>query len=69
MTDSEPLTTSVFHKLSSLLWGLAVLAVVLLAVYVSVGRMLIGNLQSYKGEVLAELNARVPFQIEADTLP
>ncbi|MCB1676593.1 MAG: TIGR02099 family protein [Halioglobus sp.] len=44
---------------------LVVSLIVLLAVYVSVGRMLMSNLQAYQDTVLRELNARVPFAIEA----
>lgn len=59
---------SIFHKLSNILWGMAVTAIVILAVYVSLGRLLSTNLQAYQEEVLAELNSRVPFHIEADRL-
>ncbi len=59
---------SIFHKLSSVLWGLAVLAVVVLATYVSIGRLLSTNLQGWQDEVLAELNRRVPFQISAQAM-
>ena len=68
MSDTESLPRSIFHKLSSVLWVLAVLAIVVLAVYVSLGRLLSTNLQAYQKEVLAELNARVPFEIEAGGL-
>ena len=60
--------TSIFHKLSNFLWGLAVLVIVLLATYVSLGRLLSTNLQNWQEEVLAELNSRVPFQIKAESL-
>lgn len=62
------LQQSIFHKLSNILWGLAVIAVVLLAIYVSLGRVLSTNLQSWQSEVLAELNSRVPFLIRAQRL-
>jgi len=39
---------------------------VLLAFYVSVGRMLVSNLGDYQAGILQELNARVPFTIEAE---
>ena len=38
---------------------------VVLAIYVSVGRLVTGNLGAYKTAVLRELNYRVPFIIEA----
>ncbi|RLQ21922.1 hypothetical protein DWB85_10055 [Seongchinamella sediminis] len=59
---------SIFHKLSSFLWGLAVLAIVLLATYVSVGRLLSSNLQGWQDQVLDALNRRVPFQIHAQRI-
>ncbi len=68
MSDTESLPRSLFHRLSSILWAVAVVAVVVLALYVSVGRILLGNLQQYQGDVLRELNARVPFRIEAQAL-
>ena len=68
MSDHETLTRSVFHRLGSVLWGIAVVGVVVLALYVSVGRTLVGNLQAFQGDVMAALNARVPFRIEAAAL-
>ena len=59
---------SIFHKLSNVLWRLAVIAVVLLAIYVSLGRLFSTNLQTWQDDVLAELNSRVPFLISADRL-
>ncbi|MEP5568514.1 MAG: AsmA-like C-terminal region-containing protein [Halioglobus sp.] len=59
---------SIFHKLSNVLWRLAVVAVVLLAVYVSLGRLFSTNLQTWQDDVLTELNSRVPFRISADRL-
>jgi uncharacterized protein (TIGR02099 family) len=60
------LQNSVFHRLSSILWGVIVTLVVLFALYVSVGRLLASNLGFYREEILAELNSRVPFDIAAD---
>ena len=59
---------SVFHKLSNVLWGVMVMAIVVLAIYVSIGRLLSTNLQSFQDEVLAQLNQRVPFHIAAQQL-
>jgi uncharacterized protein (TIGR02099 family) len=39
---------------------------VLLAIYVSVGRLLASNMGVYGESILAELNSRVPFTVEAD---
>lgn len=59
---------SIFHKLSNVLWGVMVMAIVVLAIYVSLGRLLSTNLQSFQKEVLAELNERVPFHIATERL-
>jgi len=59
---------SIFHKLSSILWGVAVTAIVLLATYVSMGRYLSTNLQNWQQEVLTALNSRLPFEIKAQRL-
>ena len=57
---------SIFHKLSSVLWSAIVILIVLLAIYVSVGRMLTSLTGAYQKEILQELNHRVPFFIDAD---
>ena len=57
---------SFFHRLSGILWAGIVLLLVLLAIYVSVGRMFVGNLGTYRTQILQELNARVPFLLEAE---
>ncbi len=57
---------SIFHKLSSVLWSAIVILIVLLAIYVSVGRMLSSLTGAYQTEILQELNHRVPFFIDAD---
>jgi uncharacterized protein (TIGR02099 family) len=56
---------SVFHRLSSILWGFIVVLIVLLAVYVSVGRMLTSMAGAFQKDILQELNYRVPFLIDA----
>lgn len=48
-----------------MLWALLVLLVVLLAVYVSVGRLLMANLNAYRDPLLTALNERLPFHVEA----
>ncbi len=57
---------SVFHRLSSILWVTIVIAIVLLAIYVSVGRLLSSLTGAYQNQILQELNHRVPFLIDAD---
>jgi uncharacterized protein (TIGR02099 family) len=56
---------SYFNKLSKILWIGLVAGVVLLAVYVSLGRFLVSNVGAYQQEILAQLNQRLPFKIEA----
>ncbi len=45
-----------------------VLAIVVLAIYVSLGRLLSTNLRAFQDEILLELNRRVPFDIAAESL-
>ena len=54
-----------FHRLSRTLWGGIVILIVSLAIYVSVGRLVTANVAGYRNEILRELNARVPFTVEA----
>ncbi|MAT94753.1 MAG: hypothetical protein CME59_19445 [Halioglobus sp.] len=58
--------TSVYHRLSNLLWGVLVTLLLVLAVYVGVGRLVTANLGPYQTAILQELNLRTPFDIEAD---
>ena len=60
------LKQSIYHTLSRVLWGAIVILIVLLAVYVSVGRMLSSLTGSFQAEILQGLNQRVPFTIDAD---
>ncbi|MEH6580372.1 MAG: YhdP family protein [Halioglobus sp.] len=55
-----------FYRLSSILWKAIVGMVVVLAIYVSFGRLLMSNVESFGDEILRELNFRSPFQIEAN---
>jgi uncharacterized protein YhdP len=57
---------TIYQRLNAVLWTLIVCLVVLLAIYVSVGRMLVSNMGVYRGDILQEINARVPFIVEAD---
>ncbi|GAB5453288.1 MAG: YhdP family protein [Halioglobus sp.] len=59
---------SFYHRLASALWGVIVLLLVLLAVYVSVGRMLVSSIDRYSEGILQELNIRAPFDIEAESV-
>lgn len=47
---------------------LLVLLVVLLALYVSVGRLFMANLNAYREPLLQELNARLPFSVSAQQI-
>jgi uncharacterized protein YhdP len=59
------LETSFFHRLSNALWTVIVILIVLLAMYISAGRLLMANLNAYRLDILQELNVRVPFSVEA----
>lgn len=59
---------SIFHKLGNILWGIAVVAIVVLALYVSLGRLLSSNLEFYQEEVLEALNVRTPLELDAQKL-
>ncbi len=54
-----------FNRLGSALWVGIVVLVVMLAAYVSVGRMLTANLSGFRSGILQSLNARLPFTVEA----
>ncbi len=56
------------YKLSYLLWSAITLTIVGLALYVSMGRFLMGNVAPFQQDILRELNARLNFVIEADRL-
>lgn len=53
------------HKLGRMLWRSLVAVIVLLAVYVSCGRLLVGAVGDYQQPILAELNRRLPFEVSA----
>ncbi|MEZ5502672.1 MAG: DUF3971 domain-containing protein [Halioglobus sp.] len=55
----------IFNRLGDILWGAIVLLLVLLAVYVSVGRLLVANVSGFRTGILQELNARAPFTVDA----
>jgi uncharacterized protein (TIGR02099 family) len=55
----------IYNRLGTVLWRGIVLLLVLLAIYVSVGRMLVANLSGYRNVLLRELNERIPFSLDA----
>ncbi|CAA0110376.1 Uncharacterised protein [Halioglobus japonicus] len=55
----------VYKKVASALWVILIILIVTLASYVSVGRLLAANLSNFRTEILQELNARLPFGVEA----
>jgi uncharacterized protein (TIGR02099 family) len=59
---------SLFHRLSAILWSLLVLVVVFLAIYVSAGRYVTAHVAQWSDVILRELNARLPFALEAGEL-
>jgi len=55
----------IYNRLARVLWIGIVMLVVLLAMYVSVGRMVAANMSGYRTVILRELNERMPFTVEA----
>lgn len=55
---------SFYHRLSNLLWGAIVGFVVLLAVFVSSGRLLVSMVADNQAWLVEQVNARAPFRIE-----
>jgi len=60
--------TSIYHRLGNLLWGASVGLVVLLAVFVSSGRLLVSMVAEKQGWLVEQANARMPFVIEEGRL-
>ncbi len=56
---------SFFHRLSDLLWVVILTLTVLLAFYASIGRYAMLRVDRYQPEILAALNERLPFTVEA----
>ena len=56
---------SYFHKLSRVLWGAIVVLIVVLATYVSFGRLLMSSVKQYEAQILQGFNERLPFTLEA----
>ncbi|MFO7550176.1 MAG: YhdP family protein [Haliea sp.] len=59
---------SIYHRLSSVLWVGIVGFVVLLAVYVSSGRLLVSMVADNQAWVVKQVNSRAPFVIEEGQL-
>jgi len=57
-----------FDLLGTLLWRLIVTVIVLLAVYVSLGRLLAAQVEYYREDILGTINAAIPGQLEVDKL-
>ena len=60
--------TSIYHRLSSVLWGAIVGLVVLLAVFVSSGRLLVSMVGDNQRWLVQQANSRAPFLIEEGQL-
>jgi uncharacterized protein (TIGR02099 family) len=58
----------VLQRLTTWLWYIIVLLIVLLAAYSSFGRLLLTNLSRYQDDILREINARINFVLEIDEL-
>ncbi|MFV0276016.1 MAG: YhdP family protein [Parahaliea sp.] len=56
------------HKLARSLWRVLVCAVVLLALYVSLGRFAVQAVAGHQQAILAEINRRLPFTVEASSV-
>lgn len=59
---------SVYQRLSNVLWGSIVGFVVLLAVFVSSGRLLVSMVGENQGWLVEQVNARAPFAVEEGSL-
>ncbi|MFN2328618.1 MAG: YhdP family protein [Chromatocurvus sp.] len=56
---------SAFHRLAGILWRLLVAALLLLAGYVLAVRLLVGSVSVWKDDLLAAVNTRLPFTLQA----
>ncbi|MEP5764817.1 MAG: DUF3971 domain-containing protein [Halieaceae bacterium] len=57
-----------FQRLNTWLWSMIVLLVVAMAVYSSLGRLLVSNVSRYQDEILQYVNARSSFELQIDEL-
>ncbi|MEM1188767.1 MAG: AsmA-like C-terminal region-containing protein [Pseudomonadota bacterium] len=64
----ESLPLRGLHVLAPWTWLALVLVVVLLAIYVALGRLLVAQLPALREPILASLNERLPFEVEAREL-
>ncbi|MFV0477178.1 MAG: YhdP family protein [Parahaliea sp.] len=56
------------HRLARTLWCALLISIVVLACYVSLGRLLVAAVDDYQAEIVDYLNQRLPFDISADNV-
>lgn len=56
---------SLLHRIGRWCWALLVVCLLSLAAYVGAGRLLMANVSSWHTEILAQLNQRLPFTVDA----
>lgn len=61
-------TPHFYDRLSSLLWRIIVLGIVLLAVYVSLGRLFSSHVDRYRQPIVDGINHAIPGRLEADRI-
>ena len=59
---------SVFHRLADILWRLLLATLLLLAGYLITARVLMGSVAVWQDDLLAAVNARLPFTLQAASL-
>ena len=64
----HPPRHSAFHYLARVLWRLLIAALLLLAGYVLVLRLFLGGIAVWKEDLLAAVNARLPFTLQASAI-
>lgn len=57
-----------FHRLSRFCWRVLLLALLALALYVTCGRYLMSQVSPWRDRILDELNQRLPFVVDAQTV-
>lgn len=63
-----PPQNSAFHRLAGVLWRLLITALLLLAGYVLALRLLLGGVAVWKEDLLAAVNTRLPFTLQASAI-
>ena len=61
-------TPHFYDRLSSLLWRFIVFSIVLLAVYVSFGRLLASHVDQYREPIIDRINRAIPGHLEAERI-